>query len=56
MAWAFFSFLPGWQEPRYLGHPLLPPRVHISKKLALETELGLEPKHPGLGHGCPKRN
>lgn len=37
--------LHGWQEPNEFSHHLLPSRVCISRKLELETELGLEHRH-----------
>lgn len=35
----------GWQAPKYLNYHLLPPGMHISRKMEEEIELGLEPRH-----------
>lgn len=35
----------GWQEPKSLSHHLLLPKVYIIRKLELEAEPGLKPKH-----------
>lgn len=43
-----------WQGPKYLTHYLLPPRVHISRKLELEADLELKCRHCYVGCQLPK--
>lgn len=44
----------GWLGFKFLHHLLQPPVVCISKKLGLETELALEPRHCSVCCGNPK--
>lgn len=39
----------GWQGPKYLSPTQLSPRVHSSRKLELETEVGFESKNSETG-------
>lgn len=37
-----------WQETDHLSHDLMIPRVHVSRKLELGMEMGLEPRHSDM--------
>lgn len=43
----------GGQGPSYLCHQLLPSEAYISRKLNLEAELRLEPRHSNMGGRHP---
>lgn len=43
------AFLRGCHRPKYLSHHLLPSRVHINRKVELEAEPGLKPRHSDKG-------
>lgn len=42
----------GWQEPNYLSHHLLLPRMCISKKLESGVEPGLKLRCSNTGYSC----
>lgn len=40
-----------WQRPNHSSHHLPPPGLHTSRKLKLETEVGLEPRPSSVAQG-----
>lgn len=53
--WQLNSDLPyGWEKPKYLNCGLLPPRMHISRKLELRVEPSPEPCDSEMGCRHPK--
>lgn len=43
-----------WQGSNHVSRPLLPPALHTGRKLDLEAEPGLKPRHADTGWGLPK--
>lgn len=43
-----------WQDAKYLGQHLFPPRVYISRKIELEAQSALVPRHSNRRYGPPK--
>lgn len=46
----------GWRGPNSLRHPLLPPRVNISRRLESQVDLGLKYSYSDMGCGHSKWN